>query len=55
MIAVKSRSVDVTMSPASVFSQEKRTLMQRGFKITDTVRLEPYERDHAMFVAAREV
>jgi len=53
MIAVKSRSVDVTMSPASVFSQEKRTLMQRGFKITDTLRLEPYERDHAMFVATK--
>jgi fibrillarin-like pre-rRNA processing protein len=54
MIAVKSRSVDVTMSPASVFSQEKRTLVQRGFRITDTVRLEPYERDHAMFVVTRE-
>jgi len=54
MIAVKSRSVDVTMSPASVFSQEKRTLTQRGFKITDTVRLEPYEKDHAMFVASKQ-
>ena len=53
MIAVKSRSVDVTMSPASVFSQEKRTLMRRGFKIVDTVRLEPYEKDHAMIVARR--
>jgi len=55
MIAVKSRSVDVTMSPASVFSQEKRTLTQRGFGITDTVRLEPYEKDHAMFVAKKQV
>jgi len=55
MIAVKSRSVDVTMSPASVFSQEKRTLTQRGFRITDTVRLEPYEKDHAMFVAKKQV
>lgn len=54
MIAVKSRSVDVTMSPASVFSQEKRTLVQRGFEIVDTVRLEPYERDHAMIVARKQ-
>lgn len=54
MIAVKSRSVDVTMSPASVFSQEKRTLTQRGFGITDTVRLEPYEKDHAMIVACKQ-
>jgi fibrillarin-like pre-rRNA processing protein len=54
MIAVKSRSVDVTMSPATVFTQEKRTLVQRGFKIIDTVRLEPYEKDHAMMIARRE-
>jgi fibrillarin-like pre-rRNA processing protein len=54
MIALKSRSVDVTMSPSAVFSQEKRTLVQRGFRITDTVRLEPYEKDHAMIVAKRE-
>jgi len=54
MIAVKSRSVDVTMTPASVFSQEKRTLMQRGFRVIATVRLEPYERDHAMIVVTRE-
>ncbi|WP_455363713.1 fibrillarin-like rRNA/tRNA 2'-O-methyltransferase [[Eubacterium] cellulosolvens] len=54
MIAVKSRSVDVTMSPASVFSQEKRTLMQRGFRITDTVRLEPYEKDHAMIIVRKQ-
>ena len=54
MIAVKSRSVDVTMSPGAVFSQEKRTLVERGFKIIDSVRLEPYEKDHAMFVIARD-
>lgn len=54
MIAVKSRSVDVTMSPASVFSQEKRILVERGFEIVDTVRLEPYERDHAMIVARKQ-
>jgi len=54
MIALKSRSVDVTMSPSAVFSQEQRTLVQRGFRITDTVRLEPYEKDHAMIVAKKE-
>ena len=54
MIAVKSRSVDVTMSPGAVFSQEKRTLVERGYRIIDAVRLEPYEKDHAMFVVRRE-
>ncbi len=53
MIALKSRSVDVTMSPASVFSQEKSILVQRRFRIIDTVRLEPYEKDHAMILATR--
>jgi len=55
MIAVKSRSVDVTMSPGSVFSQEKQILAGRGFKIVDMIRLEPYEKDHAMIVATREI
>jgi fibrillarin-like pre-rRNA processing protein len=54
MIAVKSRSVDVTMSPGAVFSQEKRTLAERGFKIIDAVRLEPYEKDHAMIVVRKQ-
>jgi fibrillarin-like pre-rRNA processing protein len=54
MIAVKSRSVDVTMSPGAVFSQEKRTLVERGFKIIDAVRLEPYEKDHAMIVVRKQ-
>lgn len=54
MIAVKSRSVDVTLSPSTVFSRETRTLVERGFKILDTVRLEPYEKDHAMIVAHKQ-
>jgi fibrillarin-like pre-rRNA processing protein len=54
MIAVKSRSVDVTMSPGAVFSQEKRTLAERGFKIVDAVRLEPYDKDHAMIVVRKQ-
>jgi fibrillarin-like pre-rRNA processing protein len=54
LIAVKSRSVDVTMSPASVFSQEKEVLLKRGFAVLDNVRLEPYEKDHAMIVARKQ-
>ena len=54
MIALKSRSVDVTMSPTSVFSKEKHTLEKRGFQIRETVRLEPYEKDHAMIIAKKQ-
>jgi len=51
MIAIKSRSIDVTMEPSDVFKQEVRVLEQRNFKIVQTVRLEPYEQDHAMVLA----
>jgi fibrillarin-like pre-rRNA processing protein len=54
LIAIKSRSVDVTMEPLDVFKQEIKVLERRGFKILQTVRLEPYERDHAMILARRE-
>ena len=54
MIAIKSRSVDVTMEPVDVFKQEIRVLKQRNFEILQTVRLEPYEQDHAMVLAKRK-
>jgi fibrillarin-like pre-rRNA processing protein len=54
LIAIKSRSVDVTMEPTDVFKQEMRVLERRNFEILQTVRLEPYEQDHAMVLARRE-
>jgi len=54
MIAIKSRSVDVTMEPADVFKQEIEILRRRGFRVIQTVRLEPYERDHALIHLARK-
>ncbi len=53
MIAIKSRSVDVTMDPAQVFKQELDVLRSRGFKVAEVVRLEPYDKDHAMAALAR--
>ena len=53
LIAIKSRSVDVTMEPADVFKQETGILRARQFDILQTVRLEPYEKDHAMVLASR--
>ena len=54
LIAIKSRSVDVTMEPLDVFKQEIKVLQRRGFEILQTVRLEPYEKDHAMILARHE-
>jgi fibrillarin-like pre-rRNA processing protein len=54
LIAIKSRSVDVTMEPTDVFKQETGILRARHFSILQTVRLEPYEKDHALVLASRE-
>jgi fibrillarin-like pre-rRNA processing protein len=53
LIAIKSRSVDVTMEPTDVFKQETSILRARRFNILQTVRLEPYEKDHALVLASR--
>ena len=54
MIAIKSRSVDVTMEPKDVYRQEIETLKKRHLTVIQTVKLEPYERDHAMVLVNRE-
>jgi len=48
MIAIKARSVDVTLEPRMVFDMEVKNLRAMGFNILDTIRLEPYDKDHAM-------
>jgi len=51
MIAVKSRSIDVTLSPSKVFDREVETLKTLGFQVFEAIRLEPYDIDHAMITA----
>jgi fibrillarin-like pre-rRNA processing protein len=53
MLAVKSQSIDVTKEPSEVYQQEARVLKNRGFDVKETVRLEPYDKAHAMIVAQR--
>ncbi|MEM3108421.1 MAG: fibrillarin-like rRNA/tRNA 2'-O-methyltransferase [Candidatus Bathyarchaeia archaeon] len=50
MIALKARSIDVTKPPSQVFEEETRILEGNGFKILQTLKLEPYDKDHAMVV-----
>jgi len=54
LIAIKSRSVDVTMEPSDVFRQEIETLRRRDFRVAQVVRLEPYEKDHALAYLEKE-
>ena len=53
MLAVKSQSIDVTKDPFVVYKQESKVLKKRGFDVKETVRLEPYDKAHAMIVAQR--
>ncbi len=52
LMAIKSRSIDVTRPPEEVYEAEIEELERRGFEIHEVVELEPYERDHAMVVAS---
>lgn len=47
--AVKARSIDVTKDPEDIFDAVEEQL-KKTFKILERIRLEPYEKDHAMFV-----
>src|SRR6266849_1319023 len=53
LFCVKSRSVDVTRNPGEVFEEEARVLEERGYKIIQSIRLDPFEMDHAMIIGSR--
>jgi fibrillarin-like pre-rRNA processing protein len=53
MLAVKAQSIDVTKDPSDVYKGEVRVLEKRGFRVEETVNLEPYDKAHAMIVAQR--
>jgi fibrillarin-like pre-rRNA processing protein len=53
MLAIKSRSVDVTKEPGVVYSEQVEVLKRGGFTIGELVELDPYEKDHALALARR--
>jgi fibrillarin-like pre-rRNA processing protein len=53
MITIKARSIDVVQKPKKIFKQEEKKLIEKGFKIIDKVKLEPYEKDHIALVVER--
>jgi Fibrillarin-like rRNA methylase len=53
MVAVKSRSEDVTASPEIIFKQTCDALRAHGSRILDMRPLDPYEKDHAMIVVRK--
>ncbi len=49
VLFVKSRSIDVTKTPDEIFKKVRNELSKK-LDIIDFSRLEPYEKDHAVFV-----
>lgn len=50
LLVVKTRSIDVTMDPKVVVTQEARKIERAGFQIQQILNLEPFDRDHGMII-----
>jgi fibrillarin-like pre-rRNA processing protein len=48
LFAVKARSIDVSKDPSAIFRLEKALLEEKGYKVREMIRLEPFEKDHTM-------
>ena len=53
MIAVKSRSIDVVKQPQQIYKETRKHLEEK-FEVVDMVELDPYDKDHAMFVVKKK-
>ena len=51
LLVIKTRSIDVTMSPKNVISQEIKKLECHSFDIKQKIDLAPFDKDHAMIKA----
>jgi len=49
-IAIKARSIDVARPPEEIFKEQRRILETHGFEVEEEIRLDPYAKDHVMFV-----
>ena len=49
-LAIKARSIDVTKQPIQIFEMVKKQLEDAKINIVDYMDLEPYEKDHCVFV-----
>ena len=54
IIAIKSRSIDVTKDPREIFKEEVRKIERGGFEVIEVKRLDPFEKDHAIILGRFE-
>ncbi len=52
-LAIKARSIDTTQEPRKVF-REARAELEKSVKIIDSRQLEPFQKDHCMFLCRKE-
>ena len=52
LLAVKARSIDVTKNPKQVFKEAKEKL-EENMLIIDYRELEPFQKDHCMFICKK--
>lgn len=52
LLAVKARSIDVTKQPKQIFREVKEKL-EKSLTIIDYRELEPFQRDHCMFICKK--
>jgi len=55
ILAIKAQSIDVTKEPSLIFKKEIAVLESRGFRISQVVGLEPFDKAHVMVVAQKTV
>jgi fibrillarin-like pre-rRNA processing protein len=53
LFAVKARSIDVSKDPSTIFRQEKNLLEEKGYKVREMIRLDPFEKDHCMILGRK--
>jgi len=54
-LAIKARSIDVTQKPNIIFDMVKRKLKeQKNLELVDTRNLDPFQKDHMMFVVKKK-
>ena len=53
LFAVKARSIDVSKEPSAIFRREKTLLEEKGYKVREMIRLDPFEKDHSMILGSK--
>ena len=53
LLMIKARSIDVVQKPKKIFKEQEKKLKEKGFKIIEKVKLEPYEKDHIGFLVRK--